>query len=185
MRSPVNGGGRLTSGTAALTTTPLHLESKCTPSPGGQRLRDGRSPTPRRPPKGYHALTRGQSWHEPGSRLRRGLPTGQRAVGLRQVDGMPREPQVRFGGANPERTTCERLSRPETHEQEHAGQQVHDGTRHHQASARVHVRDEDIRANREVGLCARTELPAVAVAVASIGRRCTLPASCVVSQRGL
>src|SRR6185312_8972300 len=52
VRSPVNGGGRLTSGTAALTTTPLHLESKCTPSPGGQRLRDGRSPTPRRPPKG-------------------------------------------------------------------------------------------------------------------------------------
>ncbi len=39
-------------------------------------------------PEGYHTV---RSWAEPrkaGGGVRRGLPTSDRAVGLRQVDGM-------------------------------------------------------------------------------------------------
>ncbi len=43
-------------------------------------------------PEGYHADPRAEL-HEAGYRLHRGLPPGWRAVGLRQVDGMPREPR--------------------------------------------------------------------------------------------
>ena len=43
-------------------------------------------------PRGLPHAVPGAELHEPGSRLRRGLPPGRRAVGLRQVDEMPREP---------------------------------------------------------------------------------------------
>ena len=39
-------------------------------------------------PRGLPHAVPGAELHEPGSRLRRGLPPGRRAVGLRQVDGM-------------------------------------------------------------------------------------------------
>ena len=56
------------------------------PSPGGQINRMGRA-IPTTSPEGYHTAARGQSVAS-GRRLRRGLPTDGRAVGLRQVDGM-------------------------------------------------------------------------------------------------
>jgi len=43
-------------------------------------------------PEGYHAPARGQSWSS-CVQERRGLPPGRRVVGLRQVDGLPHEPQ--------------------------------------------------------------------------------------------
>jgi len=57
------------------------------PSPGGQASGGGGPCHPENLPEGYHAATGGQSLARP-VRLRRGLPTGVRAVGLRQVDGM-------------------------------------------------------------------------------------------------
>jgi hypothetical protein len=52
-----------------------------------------RSATPRRPPQGLPHTVPGAELHDSGRRLRRELPPGRRAGGLRQVDGMPREPQ--------------------------------------------------------------------------------------------
>jgi hypothetical protein len=46
----------------------------------------------RRPPMGYHTTAQGQS-HMTHAPVRRGLPLDRRAVGLRQADGMPHEPQ--------------------------------------------------------------------------------------------
>ena len=43
-------------------------------------------------PKGYHTPGPGAELHKVGRWFRRGLPPGRRAVGLRQVDGMPHEP---------------------------------------------------------------------------------------------
>ena len=56
------------------------------PSPGGQISRMGAC-HPDDLPEGYHTAARGQSLAR-RRRLRRGLPTSVRAVGLRQVDGM-------------------------------------------------------------------------------------------------
>jgi hypothetical protein len=84
---------------------------------GQAGLRDGRScgpvresgervgyAPPHRPPEGgYHALAGGQAWHD---HVRTGaeLPSGQRVIGLRQVDEMALGPG-RLVGANPERLT--------------------------------------------------------------------------------
>jgi hypothetical protein len=70
-----------------------------------------------------------------------GCPRAGARSGCATVEGMPRA-LVPFGGANPERTTYERPSRPDTHEQEHAGQPARDGTTRHQPTVRVRVRDE-------------------------------------------
>ena len=43
-------------------------------------------------PEGYHTPARGQSFTTPAAGCVEGWPPGRRAVGLRQVDGMPREP---------------------------------------------------------------------------------------------
>jgi hypothetical protein len=45
------------------------------------------SATPRRPPRGLPHAGPGAELHEPGRRLRRGLPPGRRAVGLRLSTG--------------------------------------------------------------------------------------------------
>jgi hypothetical protein len=58
-------------------------------------------------PEGYYTTARG-----------RALP------GRRDATRAP----VRFGGANPEQTAHERLSRPDTRQHERAGQAVRDGT---------------------------------------------------------
>jgi hypothetical protein len=44
-------------------------------------------------PEGYHTAPRAQAWHD-RRRLARSLRPGCRAVGLRQVDGMPHEPRT-------------------------------------------------------------------------------------------
>jgi hypothetical protein len=57
---------------------------------------------------------------------------------------------MRFGGANPERTTCVGLSRAETHEQETARKLVRDDTRRHQVRVCVDVRDEEVAGSNPV-----------------------------------
>ena len=84
--------GPLTSTGAPHGRPTLHLESKCMPSPGGQISGMAGARNPVDLPKGYHTPARGQSCTRIGRRFRRGLPPGRRAVGLRQVDGMPHEP---------------------------------------------------------------------------------------------
>jgi len=61
-------------------------------SPGRQDSGMTGSATPRRPPRGLPHADPKAELHEARCRLRRGLPPGRRAVGLHQVDGMPREP---------------------------------------------------------------------------------------------
>ena len=129
-------------GDKALTTSLLpNLESKNALA-GRAGLRDGRSVTPRRPPRGLPHAVPGAELREPGGRLRRGLPPGRRAVGLRHCRRDATRARVRLGGANSERTAHEHPSRPETREQHDAGQSAGDGTTHQQPAARVHVRDE-------------------------------------------
>ena len=89
---------------------------------------------------GGHQASRGRAART-GHRLRRGL-LERRAAGLRQVDGMPREPRVRFGGAESERTTREPPSRPETHQQVRAGQPAREGTRRQPPGPLVRVHTE-------------------------------------------
>jgi len=54
-------------------------------------------------PTGYHALAGGQAWRD-HVRTDDGLPSGQRVIGLCQVDEMALWPG-RLVGANPERLT--------------------------------------------------------------------------------
>jgi len=59
-------------------------------------------------PRGYHALAGGQAWRD---HVQTGdeLPSGQRVIGLRQVDEMALGPS-RLVGANPERLTRQQLT---------------------------------------------------------------------------
>jgi hypothetical protein len=67
--------------------------SKCKCALAGQAdLQDGRSVASRRPPRGLPPPSRGQSCTSRSPIASRAAP-GRRAVGLRQVDGMPREPE--------------------------------------------------------------------------------------------
>ena len=84
--------GPLTSTGAPHGRPTLHLESKCMPSPGGQISGMAGARNPVDLPKGYHTPGPGAELHKVGRWFRRGLPPGRRAVGLRQVDGMPHEP---------------------------------------------------------------------------------------------
>src|SRR4051794_10595205 len=109
-----------------------------------------------------HALSRPPR-KKPGPSSRPGPPPGLDQQKLRNTrvkaaagneTDATRAP-VRFGGANPEQTTCERPSRPNTHEHDHAAQAARDGTRRHQPRARIRVRDEEVAqrlAVAEVGL---------------------------------
>ena len=54
-------------------------------------------------PRGYHALAGGQAWRD-HVRTDDGLPSGQRVIGLRQVDEMALGPG-RLVGANTEHLT--------------------------------------------------------------------------------
>ena len=47
-------------------------------------------------------------------------------------------------GANPEHTSQQRPSYPDTHEHERTGHLTRDGISHQQPRARVHVRDEEV-----------------------------------------
>ena len=60
-------------------------------------LRDGGVRHPVDLPEGYHTAPRAQAWQE-RRRLARSLGPGCRAVGLRQVDGMPHESRRGKGG---------------------------------------------------------------------------------------
>ena len=91
-RTDANPAVRLTSAERPDSALPLQLESKCMPSPGRQISGMAGARNPVDLPKGYHTPARGQSCTRIGRRFRRGLPPGRRAVGLRQVDGMPHEP---------------------------------------------------------------------------------------------
>ena len=82
-------------------------------------------------PEGYHTPSRGQSCTSRlpvASRAAPGPSRGRAAPGRRDAT----RARVRFGGANPERTTWERPTRAETYEQEDAGQPARD---RHQPSA--------------------------------------------------
>jgi hypothetical protein len=48
------------------------------------------------------------------------------------------------GGANPERTSPQRPSRVELHEQEHAGQAARDGTRRQRPGRRIALDTEEV-----------------------------------------
>jgi hypothetical protein len=69
---------------------PVAVQGDALAGPAG--LWDVRSATPRRPPQGLPPAAPEAELYEPGRRLHRGLPPSRRTAGLRQVDGMPREP---------------------------------------------------------------------------------------------
>ena len=81
---------------------------------------------------------------------------------------------MRFGGANPERTTCGSPSRPKTHEQERAGQPARDDTSHQPPTARGRVRvlpatldeDEDDRLGEHGGVWCAVRVEGVVVMMA-------------------
>jgi hypothetical protein len=104
------------------------------------------------PAKGLPHDVPGAELHEVCRRYRRGPHPGRTRAAARSgtVEGMPREAPVRFGGANPERTTCEPPPRPETHEQEHSGQPVHGGTGRQQPGARVRILNEEVAGSNPV-----------------------------------
>ena len=104
-----------------------------------EQVDDGGGPDRDTPTTSPRATTR-----RPGGRAARGrLPVASRAApgpargraapGRRDATRAP----VRFGGANPERTTCQRPSQPETHEHERAGHPARDGTAWQQAEQPV------------------------------------------------
>ena len=74
------------------------------------------------------------------SRAAPGPTRGRAAPGRRDAT----RAAVRFGGANPERTTCHRLPHRETHKHKDTAHRVHDGTACQQTAARVRVRDEEV-----------------------------------------
>jgi hypothetical protein len=63
---------------------------------------------------------------------------------------MTHEPQRGQVGANPEQTAWQRPAHPETHEQEHAGQDGRGGTGRHGLGDRVRVRDEEVAGSNPV-----------------------------------
>jgi hypothetical protein len=98
---------------------------------GRAGLRDGRSATPHRPTRGLPHADPEAELNDAGRRLRRGLPPGRRAAGLRQVDGMPRE--LRCGLA--EQTRREHLPVAVTPRDGRAGTPRSTGTARHHPSA--------------------------------------------------
>ena len=104
------------------------------PSPAGRSPGWPERDTPPTSPKGYHTPSRGRAARARlpvASRAAPGPARGRAAPVRRDAARAP----VRFGGANPERTTCEHLSHDETHEQEDAGQPARNGTRHHHSAS--------------------------------------------------
>lgn len=90
----------------------------------------------------------GQSWVTSAGACGEGLPPGGRAVRRCQADGITHEPRRGQVGTIPERTAWQRIARPETHEQETAGQPAGDGTGRHQPGDRVRVHTEVLGVRR-------------------------------------
>jgi len=98
-----------------------------------------------------HRPPRGAAPRRPGGRAARRRP----AVASRAAPGPSRgralpgrrdatRALVRFGGANPERTAHEHLSRSDTRQHERPGQDVRDGTGRQRPGARVRVHTEEV-----------------------------------------
>jgi len=69
-------------------------------------------------PEGYHAATRGAELIEVGSRAVEGCTPGHRAVGLRQVDGMPHSTTAVVSASS--RRSARRSAHAEASERHHA-----------------------------------------------------------------
>ena len=142
-RTDANPAVRLTSAERPDSALPLQLESKCMPSPGRQISGMAGARNPVDLPKGYHTPARGQSCTRSGRRFRRGLPRAGARSGCALSTGCRTSP-VRFGGANSERTTCQRSSGPATDEHEHEARAALDGTTCQQSGACVRVHTEEV-----------------------------------------
>ncbi len=138
-----NDAGPLTSTRAPHDPSTLHLESKCMPSPGRQISGMAGARNPVDLPKGYHTPARGQSCTRSAAGSVEGCPRAGARSGCARSTGCRTSP-VRFGGANSERTTCQRSSGPATDEHEHAARAALDGTTCQQSGACVRVRDEEV-----------------------------------------